>query len=84
MICTLPGESPEILFSKLNLFPESTLYNVKYTTGLEEINPSMANGFISDTEINLGYTKNCLVSERGIKSPRDINPSYHQLHKIKC
>ena len=53
-----------------------------------KINPSMANRFISDTEINVGHTKKKkkknLVSERSIKSPRDINPSYHRLHKIKC
>lgn len=49
-----------------------------------QINSSGANGFLSDTGINLGYTENVLVSERGIKSQEDINPSYHQLHKINC
>lgn len=49
-----------------------------------KINLFVANGFISDTEINLGCTKNLLINERGIKSREDINPFNHQLHKIKC
>ena len=44
-----------------------------------KIDPSVANEFISDMQINLGCTKQLLASERGTKFQEGINPFQHYI-----
>lgn len=72
------NSEPQIkFFSGINAIPYAMASGPQ---DWRKTDPSVANEFISDMQINLGCTKQLLANERGTKFQEGSNPFQHQLY----